>query len=342
MPASYAVSIYDARVHITGRAGVGDLSLAIAADRGVDAREVERALHHALELGLSLVDVHPGELDSEKLAAASVRALRARDRVVITTTVPVVPLRPGGPPRRDVLPDQLPARYVVEQIETVLRATKLEALPLVQLPLAPAWRRSSAWAELAGTCTRMIREGKALAFAARLDTVDPDDADTRALAADPWFAALSVVHSLCERGIEPLLPSIKIPVLARRPLAGGALAGFLGPGVKLWPRDDRNVLDEPALERIATIAARLAAEVRERPPAATSCDAAKAALEKGKRPEHLEARTLPELALRYVMDRGAIALPRLHRHEHVLDTMAAASALPLSPALIARIFVEKS
>jgi len=326
------------------RAGIGDLSLAIAADRGVDAREVERALHHALELGLATVDVHPGETDAEKLAASVVRTLRARDRVAITTTVPVVPLRPGGPPRRDVLPEQLPARYVVDQVESTLRATRLDVLPLVQLPLNPFWRHSSAWAELAGTCGQLVREGKALAFAARLETVSSDDDDTRAVVADPLFAAVSVVYSLCERSIEPLLPSIKVPVLARRPLAGGGLAGTLGPGVKLPPRDDRHALDEPTLERMAVAAARLAPELEQRPPAATSCDAAKAVLERGTRhrPEQLEARTLAELALRYVMDRGALALPRLHRHAHVLDTVAAASALPLTPALIARILVEKS
>lgn len=327
---------------ITGRVGLGDLSLAVAADRGVDAREVERALHHAVELGVNLVEVHPGEVDAEKLAATTVRALRARDRVVISTTVPPVPLRPGGPPRRDVLPDQLPAKYVVEHIESTLRATRLDALPLVQLPLTPIWRHSSAWAELAGTCARMIHEGKALAFAARFTTVDAEDADTRALVADPMFAALSVIYSLCERSIEPLLPSIKIPVLARRPLAGGALAGHLGPGVKLSPRDDRNELDAPTLEHIAVTAARLSLELHVRPPAATSCEPAKAVVEQGKRPEHLEARTLAELALRYVMHRGAIPLPRLHRHAHVLDTIASASAPPLTPALVDRILVEKT
>ncbi len=329
-------------MQITGRAGAGDLSLAIAADRGVDAREVERALHHALELGLCVVDVHPGELDAEKLAATTVRALRARDRVVITTTVPLVPLRPGGPPRRDVLPDQLPARYVVDHIESVLRATRLDALPLVQLPLNPIWRHSSAWSELAGTCARMIHEGKALGFAARFTTVDAKDEDTRALATDPMFAALSVIFSLCERSVEPLLSTIKVPVLARRPLAGGALAGTLGPGMKFPPRDDRQDLDEPTLEKIAVTAARLAPELAIRPPAATSCDAAKAVLERGKRPEQLEVRTEAELALRYVMNRGAIALPRLHRHAHVLDTVMAASAPPLTPALLDRILVEKS
>jgi aryl-alcohol dehydrogenase-like predicted oxidoreductase len=328
-------------VLLTGRAGLGDLSLAIAADRGVDAREVERALAHALELGLSIVDVHPGETDAEKLAAATVRSLRARDRVVIATTVPLVPLRPGGPPRRDVLPEQLPPRYVVEHLESTLRAARLEALPLVQLPLNPVWRHSSAWTELTGTCARMIHEGKALAFAARLYAVEHDYADTRPLVSDPAFAALSVVFNLCDRSAEPLLAHTKIPVLARQPLAGRALAGTLGPGVKLPPRDDRGDLDERTLERIAVTAARLAPELEVRPPAATSCDAAKAVLERGRRPEQLEVRTEAELALRFVMDRGAIALPRLHRHAHVLEAVAAASALPLSAALVDRILVEK-
>src|SRR3954469_3737886 len=124
--------------------GCGDFSLAVAANRGVDAREVERTLHHALELGITLVDVHPGETDAERLAAATLRTLRARDRVVITTTVPHVPPKPGGPPRRDRLPELLPVRYVQQAVEDSLRATKLDALPLVQLPLRSAWRTSSA------------------------------------------------------------------------------------------------------------------------------------------------------------------------------------------------------
>jgi aryl-alcohol dehydrogenase-like predicted oxidoreductase len=318
--------------------GSGDLSLAVAANRNVDAREVERALHHAIELGLTLVDVHPGEADAELLAADTLRTKRARDRVLVTTTVPLVPPRPGVP-RRDLLPELLPAGYLVERVESSLRTTRLDAMPLVQLPLSAAWRSSTAWPELVGTCERLIREGKVLAWAARLDTVDEA---ALAFATDTSFSALSVVFNLCDRSAAALLAASKLPVLARQPLAGGALAGTIGPGMKLSPRDDRNELTPADLERAAVASARLAPELREQPPAARSCDAARAVLDRGKRPDHLEAITQAELALRFVIDQGAIALPRLHRHDHVMGAVIACAAPPLTPALLKRILVEKS
>jgi aryl-alcohol dehydrogenase-like predicted oxidoreductase len=318
--------------------GCGDLSLTVAANRNVDAREVERTLHHAIELGLTLVDVHPGEADAELLAANTLRAKRARDRVLVTTTVPLVPPKPGVP-RRDLLPELLPALYLVERVESSLRTTRLDALPLVQLPLTAAWRSSTAWAELVGTCARLTREGKVLAWAARLDTVDEA---SLAFATDTAFSALSVVFSLCDRTAAPLLAASKLPVLARQPLAGGALAGTVGPGMKLPPRDDRNDISLADLERAAVAAARLAPELHTQPPAARSCDAAREVLERGKRPDHLEATTAAELSLRFVIDQGAIALPRLHRYDHVLGAVIACAAPPLTPALIKRILVEKS
>ncbi len=126
-------------------------------------------------------------------------------------------------------------------------------------------------------------------------------------------------------------------ILARRPLAGGALAGMLGPGVRLALNDDRQSLDEAALERIAVLAARLAPLVEREPPAARSCVPARATLERGRRPEGVEALTLAELALRFVLDRGAVALPRLHRAERIPEAIAAASAPPLSQALLDRL-----
>jgi diketogulonate reductase-like aldo/keto reductase len=39
--------------------------------------------------------------------------------------------------------------------------------------------------------------------------------------------------------------------------------------------------------------------------------------------------TLAELALRFVLDAGAVALPRLHRREHLVETMLATAAPPL-------------
>lgn len=322
--------------HTVTAIGGGDLCLATSAARGVAARDVERALHEAIEFGITLFDV-AGDTDSERLAGETVRAQRARDRVVVATRVPILAELPGAP-KRDVLRERLPTAYVQDRVEASLRATRLEVLPLAQLPLRPAWLASPAWPELAGTCARLVREGKVFAWGAMLD--EPGDDAAPALVAEPWLAALSVVYHLCERGAEALFAAAakrELPILARQPLAGGALAGGFGPGVHLPPRDDRQALDDDALERIAVAIAKLAALVKREPPAARSSDAARRIVERAGRPDHLECDDVAELALRFVIDRGAIALPRLHRREHLLPGIAAAAAPPLSEPLIARI-----
>ena len=321
--------------------GSGELSLATSAARGVPARELEHAVHEAIGLGITVLDV-TGDADSEKLAGQAVRAQRARDRVVVATRVPPLDPRPGAP-RRDTLRERLPPPYLQDRIEAALRATRLEALPLAQLALLPAWTASPAWPELVGACARLVREGKVLAWGAWLDErVELADPAAAALAAEPWLAALSVVYHLCDRRAEPLLPAAaarELAVLARHPLAGGALAGSLGPGVKLPPRDDRNDLGAATLERIAVGVARLAGLVKREPPAARSCDAAREIAERAARarPADLECSDLADLALRFVLDRGAIALPRLHRPAHLVPALAAAAAPALSADLAAEI-----
>ncbi|HEY4178372.1 MAG TPA: hypothetical protein VGM90_16105 [Kofleriaceae bacterium] len=370
--------------------GAGDVSLAIAASRGVDRSDTERALTAALSSGLTFVDVHPGEADAERLAAEVIRSLRGRDRITLAVTIPTL----NG---RDTPIDQLPPRYIQAAVEAALRTTKLDALPLVQLPLRPNWPSSKAWPELVGTAARLVREGKVLSWGIRLEDADtsvvtetardPDD-DTEEespithlapLLAETWFISLSVVFNACmgtagaliDATLAPIpygplapapaasgfagsslilspfaitetapAPLTKAPgsarqlaILARQPLAGRALAGTLGPGVKLSLRDDRQ-LDPATLDRLALSVARLARLVRTTPPAATSTQAGRDIVVNGKRPEHVSAFTLAELALRYVIDRGAIALPRLHRHEHVPETLMAGTAEPLTPDIV--------
>ena len=279
--------------------GAGDVSLARAAARGVDASDVARALHEAIEAGIDVIDAAE---DGERVVGEAVRTLRVRDRAIVVTRAPAT-------------------RELQQRVEDSLRATRLEVLPLVMLAVRPAMREKSWWPELRGTCARLEREGKVLRWGAWLEEIE-DGAE--ALARE--FSTVSVVLNACERGGEPLASG----ALARRPLAGGALAGALGPGVKLARTDDRRELP---LENIAVGVARLAALVKREPPAARSCDAAREQLEKTVRPAHVECATVAELALRWVIDRGAIALPRLHRREHVAEAVAAASAAPLTNAL---------
>jgi aryl-alcohol dehydrogenase-like predicted oxidoreductase len=316
--------------------GGGELSLVTSAARGIPARDVARALREAIDLGMTLFDVAP-EPDGERLAGDAVREQRARDRVVLATRVPLVDERPGSP-GRDLLRERLPAAYLQHRVEGSLRATHLEVLPLVQLPLRPAWLASTAWPELVGTCARLVREGKALAWGALLD--EPADDAAPALLAEPWLAAASVVYHVWARAAEPLFEAAakrELAILARQPLAGGALAGRLGPGAVLPPRDDRAALDAPALERITVALARLSPLVKREPPVIRSSAAARKIAETAQRPEHVECLDVAELALRFAIDRAGVALPRLHRREHLPTAIAAALAPPLSAALVARI-----
>jgi aryl-alcohol dehydrogenase-like predicted oxidoreductase len=342
-PARRAQTDYDAGVRtrqlgdqtVTAIGG-GDLCLATSAARGIAAGDVARALHEAIDLGVTLFDVAP-EPDSERLAGDAVREHRARDRVVLSTRVALLDERPGAP-GRDLLRERLPAGHLQQRVEGSLRATRLDALPLVQLPLRPAWLASPAWPELVGTCARLVREGKALAWGALLD--EPADDAAPALLAEPWLAAASVVYCGWTRAAEPLFAAATkrgLAILARQPLAGGALAGRLGPGAVLPPRDDRGTLDAAALERIAVALARLAPLVKREPAVIRASEAARKIAATTARPEHLECLEVAELALRFAIDRAGVALPRLHRREHLPTAIGAALAPPLSPGLIERI-----
>lgn len=333
--------------------GCGDVSLGIAASRGVDRRELERALHEALTLGISLVDVHD-EDDSERLVGDAVRTLRLRDRTVVTTRITARTSTPGFEVRDD-LHEKLPAAHVQERLESSLRMTRLDVIPLAQLPVRGSWIATRGWSELRETCERLVSEGKVLAWGAIVEQLEPaprprDPEEpipppaAHGLAHEPWLTALQLTYNLCDRRADSLITLAlerKLAVLARRPLAGGTLAGTIGPGGRLTPRDDRNDINESTLDRIALHIARLAPLVRNAPPAATSTADSRALAERGKRPDNVEATTLGELALRYVIDRGVIALPRVHRHEHVPSLLMALTGPPLTPDLVLRILDEK-
>jgi aryl-alcohol dehydrogenase-like predicted oxidoreductase len=206
-----------------------------------------------------------------------------------------------------------------------------------------AWRASSAWPELRGLCARLVQEGKVVRWGLVIDNIEDDTVEL----VDEDFSSLQLTFNLCDRAAEPVIAAAlkkQIAVLARRPLAGGALAGSIGPGMKLARIDDRLAIDDAQLEKIAAAVARLAAFVKIVPPAARSCEAGQQALEAAlkNRPDHIECETIAELALRFVIDRGVFALPRLHRGDRVLETMLAGVAPPLSTDLRARLDTEQT
>ena len=304
--------------------GAGDVSLARAALRNVDAGSVAAALEMALGLGITFVDVADEE-DAERLVGVTVRALRVRDRVTVSTRIPIE-TDPFGMQKLGV-----PIAWVQERVEKSLRATRFDALPLAQISMIPGWASATEWAELVETCARLVREGKVMRWSAVaagevIVPRDPEEPLPPSALDAPWLVAIALPFSMCER--KSVRPPEKI-TLGHRPLAGGALAGALGPGAKLAIKDDRHAVDEAMLTRYAMMASRLAPYVKREPPSARSCVESRAYLEQGKRPERVECETLAELALRWAIDRGVLALPRLHRKEHVAEAVGAGMAAPL-------------
>jgi aryl-alcohol dehydrogenase-like predicted oxidoreductase len=175
-----------------------------------------------------------------------------------------------------------------------------------------------------------VREGNVLRWGATL--LDPADP-----VVEPWLAAVEIRFNACMRDAAPAITAAleaKLAVLAREPLAGGALAGDLGPSRVFKPSDDRRDMD---LERVAIGIAKLARLVQVTPPAARASVLAKQAFETTPVAEIRDCQTVAELALRYVIDRGVIAMPRIHRREHIADALRFAAADPLPADLVERI-----
>jgi aryl-alcohol dehydrogenase-like predicted oxidoreductase len=338
--------------------GLGDVSFARATLRNHDPAEIIRRVHDALELSIDVIDV-ADEPDALRAVGDAIRSLRARDRAIAITTVR--------------LPDLRAIAFVQEQIEANLRTSKLDVLPLVQLPLRAAHLAHIAWPELLFALERIAREGKVAAWGIAVDRDDVGEARDAGDARDtdepppdplglagftttssglfvpsvappsttpkadtqlahplalPLAASLAIDLSICDRAFEPVLAARSShAILAHRPLAGGALAGRLGTGAVLARADDRRDADADA---IAIAVAKLSRLVRNPPPAARSTEAARAITETAKRPDHVECATIAELALRFVIDRGAIALPRIVRRDDLIEAIAAGSAPALS------------
>lgn len=309
--------------------------------RGTDRSAAERALHVGVEGGCQLVDVAPDWGDGEAWIGQILRDLHAVERVVVTTHVYPI-LRPAtafgdwNPVER-----ALPPELVQRTVEASLRATRLERLPLVWIDgWRDAWLDDSGWPVLRGALERLTKEGKVAHWGLGASPWAPDHA-VRGVA-DGIFAAVAARHSLFDRAAEttlfPAARAAKIGVVARAPLADGALTGEVGPGLKFWPGDVRTAWKPEILAAIVPDLARLTAYVREVPPAARATDGGRAVLEQLARHPEVAHRTLVELALAYVTGHPDVtaALVGVRSPEHA-RTAVEASARYLVPALPAAI-----
>lgn len=334
--------------------------------RGIEPEDVARVVSAAIELGGTLVDVSPAWPASLQVTGEAVRGLRARDRVCVACLVPPLSARSSlagaiaaaVPSSTLILPAATrrsaalsaaraqPPGYVQKTVEDALRALRAEALPLAWLGgWRDAWLDEKVWPELHGTLVRLVREGKVLAWG----VAAPDDApgDAVRAVAEPWVAAVSARYSLFDRAAaDELLPAAAaagVAVVAREPLARGALGGELGPTVRFPLEDERRAWSEERLASIIPDLARLAAFVTRTPPAASSTVAGRALLDTLRRGDDVTCATVAELALRFVIDTPGVtaAVAGMRTMEHLAVALGAASATAPLPTRIRDALVDR-
>jgi aryl-alcohol dehydrogenase-like predicted oxidoreductase len=297
--------------------GFGGWGLSGELWRDTDLEAGRRALYLALESGITFVDTALvyGRGESERIVGEAVRALRARDTVVVASKVPPAdgrwPALAGS-----ALERVFPEAHVTRSVEESLRNLRIEAIPLVQLHVwLDEWLDGSAWPALRGCLERLVREGKVLHWGISANDHSPETA-LRVLD-EPIIETVQVIYNLFDRGPEGALfaraAERSVGVIARSPFDEGALTGAIGPETRFAPGDFRSRYFKD--DRPAQVADRVD---RLRPLLGD------------------EARTLAELALRFTLSRPEVStvIPGMRKVEHVRSNIAAGDGLRLTARLL--------
>jgi aryl-alcohol dehydrogenase-like predicted oxidoreductase len=279
---------------------------------GADDGESRRALHRALDLGMNLIDtaLAYGDGHSEQVVG---QVLKLRpERPLLATKVP--PKNLQWPALRGVpVSEVFPHEHVIACCERSLRNLGVEAIDLLQLHVwQDEFLDQEGWQD---ALDGLKRAGK-IRFAG-ISTGEHELESAQRAPASGHFAVLQVLYNIFDpRAAEALFPlclAHGVGVLARVPFDEGGLTGTITPQTTFPPGDFRNDYFKGERKR----------EVQER------CNALGALL-------GAEARTLPELALRFCLSHDAVSsvIPGMRRVGSVEANAAVGDGRRLSPPLL--------
>jgi aryl-alcohol dehydrogenase-like predicted oxidoreductase len=195
-----------------------------------------QALHCALEMGCGLIDTAAlyGNGRAERLIAQAFKEHSQR----VTTLTKIFPLNyhwapaPGTP-----MADLYPPQHILAQTEASLRRLETDCLDaLLFQTWCPTWSEETIWYE---TMLKLREQGKIRTFGISVSDHRPDDANG-AIAAGVVDLIEAPYSILDQRAVELLFPLAEqhhVSIIARTPLASGALAGSWHEGMK-FHRDD--------------------------------------------------------------------------------------------------------
>ena len=294
--------------------GFGAWGLGKTMWRGVADDDALLAVRAAVAEGVTFIDtaLAYGDGHSERLIA------QARTNAVVATKIP--PLNGVWPAAgTSKLADVFPSHHVRAATETSLCNLGVDTIELQQFHVwHDAWLVQPEWAATRKEMERLVAEGKVRHWGISIN----DHAPETALSAlrDPLFATAQVIYNIFDRSPEkelfPLAREKNIGIIVRVPFDEGTLTGAIRPETRFPEGDWRHRYFRG--ERRAEAARR--------------ADALASLLGDG-------AKTLPELALRFVLSRPEVStvIPGMRRVAHARANAAVSDGRPLDPTLLDRL-----
>lgn len=187
--------------------------------------ESVRTLHHALDEGCRFLDtaLAYGQGRSERLIA---RVFRERgERVPVATKIPPKDYQWETVPGVTKIQDKFPAQYIIDSCETSLRNLGADTIDVLQLHTwCSGWTDELEWYE---TMVKLRDQGKIRAIGVSVPDARPDEAN--GLIAAERVDSVQLIYNILDQraapGVFPLAREHHVGILARVPLASGALAG---------------------------------------------------------------------------------------------------------------------
>lgn len=184
----------------------------------------KQAIGRALDLGYGFIDTAYayGEGRSERLIA-QVFAER-KMRVAVATKVPPKD-RHWAPPLGTPIKQAFPPEYIVESCEKSLKNLRTDCLDLLQLHTWCAdWNATDDWYE---AMVRLRKDGKIRGIGISVSDERPDEAnDTVAMGRiDSIQVIYNILDQEARQNLFPLALKHQVGIIARVPLASGALSG---------------------------------------------------------------------------------------------------------------------
>jgi aryl-alcohol dehydrogenase-like predicted oxidoreductase len=286
---------------------------------GADDEESLRALHRAIDLGLTFIDtaLAYGRGHSEQLVG---RVAAERDeRVVVATKVP--PKNLTWPAPAGIDPDEaFPADHIRRCTERSLRNLGVDRLDVQQLHVwHDEWVGRGSWQR---AVEQLKDEGLIGAFGVSINDHQP--ANALKLIETGLVDTVQVIHNVFDQTPEDeLLPACQehgIGVIVRVPFDEGALTGAITPDTE-FPEGDfragyfRGDRKEQVAEHVDALLADLA----------------------------IEREQLPEVALRYVLSQPAVStvIPGMRSVRNVERNVAVADGRGLPPELVERLHAHR-